>query len=94
MFFSRVLLCSFYGVVGGCQGVAKVYWVVVAMVLSVIAKCCYKADRVMWVVFRVLLCSCYGVVGGWLSGCCYGLLGSGCYGVAGDCQGVAIRLIG
>ncbi len=39
------------------------------MVLSVIAKCCYKADRVMWWFSGCLLCSCYGVVGGWLSGC-------------------------
>jgi len=35
---SRVLLCSCYGVVGGCQGVAMFYWVVVAMVLRVIAR--------------------------------------------------------
>ncbi len=39
---------------------AMVFWLVVGMVLSVIVRCCYKADMVLCMVSRVFLCSCKG----------------------------------
>ncbi len=36
------------------------YGLLVGMVLSVIVRCCYKADMVLCMVSRVFLCSCKG----------------------------------
>lgn len=69
---ATLLLCSWWGVLDGWQGVARVVvresiffailiYVVVRKLLGCsgwFLECYYVVARVFWVVFRVLLCSC------------------------------------
>jgi len=56
---ARVLLCSFEGILGGCEGVAMQFWGYSGWLLG----CCYTVLKIFW----VLQCSFQGILGGNLS---------------------------
>ncbi len=93
---ARVVICSFHGILGGCQGVAMQFHGILGGCQGVAMQflgysgwlpgCCYAVSRVFWVVAKVLISS-------FMCSLLFTMFIYSVYDILGGCQGVAMQFI-